>query len=75
MYSIENHTPYELVYPLGKVPLHVRIERWLDTPEGTEGWPRVPIHPKEFYKLADSEKAWEAIHAHFPGIQLVPLGA
>lgn len=75
MYALENPTPYELGYTLGKVPLSVRIERWLGTPEGEASWPRVPIHPKEFFKLADSEEAWAAIHAKFKGIQLVPLGA
>jgi hypothetical protein len=45
-------------YPLGKTPLAVRVERYIEWHRWTHGSipGSVPIHPKELSKLWDSQK-------------------
>lgn len=64
----------EATYPLGKTPLHVRINRYIEEfqPENL----RVPLHPKDWDELMDSDRHFTQTLKHIPeGTRLVPMGS
>lgn len=57
-------------YPLGKTPLDVRVKRWAEYIGADPATDKIPIHPDEFWELADSPK----FNGRVAGFKVRPIG-